>query len=474
MPNTKLDSPSIDLHLHSGFSVDNENISPEEWAEFIYKVKESRLPGLKGIALTDHNNMVGVEPNLDALRKLERRKGVEPLEFIPGVECALEHENVSAHIIAYFVPGENEKIEDALHRATQINPLLEIINTEFTRRKYGVLALETANAHMRNKLGDAFEHPITIKEMDAVMREELPVYELDNWIFKPTYEDGSMTKNRITELNHRQLEKLLCGNHESGDIKRNWVDPKEAEILVKRGGVLYPENFPGYSVLKGIEQIHEAGAFASFAHPQLTIRSLCEKKLGNKIKDEGVKGGLKLDRVKDIQIKYSALDETLVEFQDFLEKEMIPRGLNAIELTNHYSYLMAEFAYMTISLLMFVDNYNRRNPNNRLYVTGGSDFHKPVGNRNIGTVNTMCEKGVQQLIEIYSKMDSGSRPRFDEGTIKQLHEIIMTGTRDIYTTDNSANEFTRVIPYYQLTRMKEAEKDPKSGLYLLPGSVKSE
>ena len=81
----------LDLHLHSTASVDGFS-SPSMIVRF------AMARGLSGVAVTDHNNISGVEA--------VRRAAPEGFIVIPGVEYSTDH----GHILALFC---NEMAEDA-------------------------------------------------------------------------------------------------------------------------------------------------------------------------------------------------------------------------------------------------------------------------------------------------------------------------------------------------------------------------
>lgn len=421
---------SADLHMHSGYSVDNLKISPEEFAGWIRYIIKNELPEFKALALTDHNNMVGVEPISDALKKC----GLDYLEYIPGVECGFEHKGISVHVTSHFIPNEGESLEDVMHRAVAILPMLDSINSEFTRRKYGISALENVNAYMRNKLGE-LKNPITIAEMDAVMREDLPDYNLEKWIIGPTKVHRDEAGPTITELNHAQLAKLI--------YKRGWTDThRKARDLVKRGGPLYPSSFEGYDVCRGLDEIYKSGAFASIAHPQVTVLGLCSEDLADI--DKKLRESRERKEPASSEEKYAKIDEVVAEFQEFIEKELIPRGLKGIELLSCHSSLTHEKAYITQSLMMWVEDYNSRNPENKICITGGSDFHREEENRLVGRVDLLNPADTERLRRIYeTRMNKSGKPRFDPETIKEMYKIINLGQR---------NEVQ--IPYSLLEDMK--------------------
>jgi len=88
-----------DLHLHSNLSDGLD--SPEEVVELAYKA------GLKTIALTDHDNMDGVER--------AQKRGMElGVEVIPGIEFTCEIPKSEVHILGYFIDQADPELLAAL------------------------------------------------------------------------------------------------------------------------------------------------------------------------------------------------------------------------------------------------------------------------------------------------------------------------------------------------------------------------
>jgi len=103
---------AVDLHVHTNFS--DGVLTPEE------AVRRAENRGLKGLAITDHDTVGGVEPALKRARRLE---------LVPGVELSTETEDEEIHILGYYVDFKNPfllNFLDKLSRA-RINRLEEIL-----------------------------------------------------------------------------------------------------------------------------------------------------------------------------------------------------------------------------------------------------------------------------------------------------------------------------------------------------------
>lgn len=88
-----------DLHVHSHFS--DGLYSPTELVKFAEEVE------LGGIALTDHDTVEGNTEFMEALRHSD-------IQGIPGVEVSAEYQEQEIHVLGYFVPLGESKIETRL------------------------------------------------------------------------------------------------------------------------------------------------------------------------------------------------------------------------------------------------------------------------------------------------------------------------------------------------------------------------
>lgn len=88
-----------DLHIHSHFS--DGIYSPTK----LVRLAEEK--GLGGLALTDHDTVEGNTEFMDALSSSE-------IVGIPGVEVSTEYQEQEIHVLGYFVPLGESKIETRL------------------------------------------------------------------------------------------------------------------------------------------------------------------------------------------------------------------------------------------------------------------------------------------------------------------------------------------------------------------------
>jgi len=94
-----VDLMDADLHLHTTAS--DGTCNPEELVKLAARV------GLAAIAITDHDNVAGIEPALQVAATL----GVE---VIPGVEINTEWHSLEIHILGYYVDWRDESFLNLL------------------------------------------------------------------------------------------------------------------------------------------------------------------------------------------------------------------------------------------------------------------------------------------------------------------------------------------------------------------------
>jgi len=82
------DTDFVDLHVHTYFS--DSTFSPQE------VVQTAQENGLRAVAITDHDCIDGISPCIKAAKN-------KPLEIIPGIELAVEVNNLEIHIIGLFI-----------------------------------------------------------------------------------------------------------------------------------------------------------------------------------------------------------------------------------------------------------------------------------------------------------------------------------------------------------------------------------
>jgi 3',5'-nucleoside bisphosphate phosphatase len=90
-----------DLHLHT--SVSDGKYTPAEL------VRKAAAAGLTIIAITDHDNVDGVAPAIEAARQFPG------LRIIPGVEISTEEPEGEVHVLGYFLDYHHKELLDRLN-----------------------------------------------------------------------------------------------------------------------------------------------------------------------------------------------------------------------------------------------------------------------------------------------------------------------------------------------------------------------
>ena len=92
-------STRYDLHIHTTYS--DGTYSVEEI------LKKAKFLGLKGIAITDHDTMEGIDEGKEISKRLD-------IDFIPGIEFSCVYEGYEIHILGYFLDNKSEKLAKKL------------------------------------------------------------------------------------------------------------------------------------------------------------------------------------------------------------------------------------------------------------------------------------------------------------------------------------------------------------------------
>lgn len=95
----------VDLHIHS--SVSDGKFSPAE------VVRKSAEAGLTVIAITDHDNVDGIAPALEAAKDFPR------LRVIPGVEISTDEPDGEVHVLGYFIDYSHQELLATLENMRQ-------------------------------------------------------------------------------------------------------------------------------------------------------------------------------------------------------------------------------------------------------------------------------------------------------------------------------------------------------------------
>ena len=106
---------TIDLHIHT--TVSDGAHTPEEVVALAHE------RGLRVMSITDHDNVAGVAPAIEAARS------VGGLEIIPGIEISADAGDIEIHILGYYVDVADVRLSEtmAASRAARVDRAREII-----------------------------------------------------------------------------------------------------------------------------------------------------------------------------------------------------------------------------------------------------------------------------------------------------------------------------------------------------------
>lgn len=191
----------VDMHVHTTAS--DGIFSPTEIVDWGVKL------GLKGIAITDHDTVDGVE---EAIKAAEKHS---PFVMIPGIEFSTFYNGIEIHVLGYFIDFTNSRM---LHMTNKIK------EQRFERSKKMIDRLR------------ALEYDIDFAEVDKLSNQGA--------VGRPHIARILMQKGYVSSI-EEAFEKLLA-----------------------KGKPAYVERFK-LTVEEAIEMIKEAKGIPVLAHPGL-------------------------------------------------------------------------------------------------------------------------------------------------------------------------------------------------------------
>lgn len=241
-----------DLHIHSTYS--DGTFTPKE---IVALAKEK---GLCAIALTDHNN-------IDGLEEFEYYAKKAKIEFCGGCEFTTEFEGKEVHLLGLFLP-QNKYPEIKAYLQTQID------------------AKEQSNIDCLNNLSKA-GYPVSYKELKD--------------IYKNTY------------INRVHIAKLL--------LKKNIVSSINGafDTLLNPENKYYNEPSK-LDFAKTVQKIKEWGGVSVIAHPTLDLERQEIEKLLTETKPDGIEiyhssyGKSEEEYAKELASKYNLLQSGGTDF----------------------------------------------------------------------------------------------------------------------------------------------------------------
>lgn len=201
----------FDLHVHSTAS--DGLLTPEEL------IRRSLEIGLKGIALTDHDTVGGIE----AAQQFIADHNL-PLQFIPGIEMNTEVDENEVHILGYYID----------HRHTRLlNKLEEIKEARLERARKMVYRLKSMG------LAISLEHVEKLAKGDLIGR--------------PHIAQAMSEKGYVFSIKEA-FEKYI-GKGRPAYVPRYKFLPQEAIQLIRSAGGIPVLAHPG--LLRNNDLLHE-------------------------------------------------------------------------------------------------------------------------------------------------------------------------------------------------------------------------
>lgn len=260
-----------DLHVHTFHS--DSTFAPEQVVEVAHK------KGLAAIAITDHDNVAGIDPSI----KFAERYGIE---VIAGVELTAEADDLEIHILGYFIDWKTEWFEKKLAKIRQAR--LERICEMIEKLKKQGISIDLKKV-------------LALSGTGSVGRLHLATV---------LYNEGIISS--ISEAFWKYI-----GVKSSCYVKKYKLTPKEAmDMILKLGGVpvlAHPrilgrdDLIPGFieAGLRGIEVYHTEHSNAAVSHyMDLAVRNNLVMTGGSDCHGMG-KGRVLLGKVK---VPYSLVD----------------------------------------------------------------------------------------------------------------------------------------------------------------------
>lgn len=211
----------VDLHMHTTCS--DGVYTPQE---IVVRAKNA---GLQIIAITDHDNLAGIEPALEYGKQLG-------IEVIPGVEISTDLDDREIHLLGYFIDIHHEEFQKYL---------------SFFRQERVDRAIRIVNKLNNLGIGLSMDHVLSIAKDSAVGRPHIAQALIEEGYVNSFYE---------------AFDKYI-GNNCPAFERKIHVSPQSALKLISDAGGLSFVAHPGYinekilmSLIKfgidGIEVIH--------------------------------------------------------------------------------------------------------------------------------------------------------------------------------------------------------------------------
>ncbi len=266
-----------DLHTHTYYS--DGKFRP---AELVKRAKEG---GLECIAVTDHDNVDGIDEAIQAGKEI----GVE---VIPGVELSSEYDGREVHILGYFIDYKNTELLEHLssfrvNRKTRAEKIVRKLN-----------ALEIPLT-----MGDVFDH-----------------VEGNASIGRPHIAYAMVDKNFVS--NYYEAFVKYLGDYKPAYEKKPNVTTREAIQMISNAGGLSFLAHPGKAIkdnlliaimeqgIDGIEVVHPSHTaddvkyFQGMASQYFLLESGGSDFHGGRINDDSILGVYFINHRKVLAMKH--------------------------------------------------------------------------------------------------------------------------------------------------------------------------
>ena len=334
------------LHIHSYFS--DGLTGPHELAKQI--VNEN---GLAYFALTDHDNMSGIEPFMRSLNKLTSGKNSPGKKFIPGIELSLMDEPTgwTIHIVGLFPNVDGNNYKEELRR-------IDSVVGDFCRYRGENRAVKDVDARIKRafeinleKIADHYDSADSfIKILRSKAEEKSDIY------FKENKKEEDIIQHPIPSTYQTIIdnwEELLPSSSKE-KITLYILRPAQSKAA-QLADIYKSEGMEAPEAVKLAET--NQGILVNFKRPVL--------------KEMGVLEGLSL--LQDAQaitiLSHPAIDHGKVgydEYDEHILNPLIKNGLDGIEV--FYPY---DLSHRNQS----IERYGSIAKKHRLLVSGGTDYH---------------------------------------------------------------------------------------------------
>jgi len=334
------------LHIHTYFS--DGLTGPDELAKQIFNED-----GLAYFALTDHDNMSGIEPFMRSISELSSDENSPEKRFIPGIELSLMDEPTgwTIHIVGLF-PNVNEiNYEEELRR-------IDSVVGDFCRYRGENRAVKDVDARVKRAfeinlegIADQYDSAETfIHILRSKAEEKSHIY------FKENKKEKDIIQHPIPSTYQTIIdnwEELLPSSSKE-KITLYILRPAQSKMM-QLADIYKSEGMEASAAAKLAET--NQGVLVNFKRPVL--------------KELGVLEGLSL--LQDAQaitiLSHPAIDHGKVSYDEYDQHILYPlvkNGLDGIEV--YYPY---DLSHRNES----IERYGNIAQKHRLLMSGGTDYH---------------------------------------------------------------------------------------------------